>query len=262
MIARVRELCQRDARLDAAMMYGSFVYGEGDGYSDIEFLFFFQDDAFPDLDQRVWLEQIAPVAHLYTNEHGILAAIFENLVRGEFHFHRVSEMTIAQAWPGLLTFPSLDATLIVDKSGRLTPYLQPIIGPPPARTDPQTLQFTADSFINWMLFGANVLRRGEAARALEILAIVHRFLLHMARALEGTTDHWPTPSRALEQDLSAGAYARFVGCTASLDDTALRRAYGQAWQWGAEMLDGLRARFGIAYPAELCERLGGVIGGL
>jgi lincosamide nucleotidyltransferase len=37
LIARVRALCHADERLDAAMMYGSFVYGEGDAYSDIEF---------------------------------------------------------------------------------------------------------------------------------------------------------------------------------------------------------------------------------
>ena len=37
------------------------------------------------------------------------------------------------------------------------------------------------NFVNWMLFGSNVLRRGELARALEILGIAHRYLEWMAR---------------------------------------------------------------------------------
>jgi lincosamide nucleotidyltransferase len=131
LIARVRALCRDDDCLDAAMMYGSFVYGEADAYSDIEFLFFFADEAFPAIEPRAWLEQVAPVLHLYTNEYGIIAVIFDyddHLIRGEFHFHRASEVTIAQPWRGVITFPALDRTLIVDKSGRLTPYLQAVIG--------------------------------------------------------------------------------------------------------------------------------------
>jgi lincosamide nucleotidyltransferase len=77
LITRVRDRCRDDDHLDAAMMYGSFAYGEGDAYSDIEFLLFFDDEAFPHIDRRAWLEQIAPVAHLYVNEHGITAVIFE-----------------------------------------------------------------------------------------------------------------------------------------------------------------------------------------
>jgi lincosamide nucleotidyltransferase len=256
MIARVRDLCQADDRLDAAMMYGSFVYGEFDEFSDIEFLLFFRDDALSSIDRRAWLEQIAPVAHLYTNEHGILAAIFDNLVRGEFHFHSVAEMEIARAWPGLLTFPTLDSTLIVDKSGQLRPYLEPVIGPPLDRT--AHAQFVADGFANWLLFGINVLRRGEYARALEILGIVHRHLLHMARLLEQATDHWLTPSRLVEQDLSPEAYARFAECVAAgLDADSLRRAYRAAWTWGSAMLADLGARLDITPPGDdLLARIG------
>ncbi len=245
MIARVREVCHQDARLDAAMMYGSFVFGEGDAYSDIEFLFFFTDEAFPALDRRAWLDPIAPVAHLYTNEHGITAVIFENLIRGEFHFHSVAEMDVVKAWPGVLTFPSLEATLIADKSGRLAPLLAPVIGPALPRTEAPNLQFLADSFINGALFGVNVLRRGEHARALELLLILNRLLLQMARVLEGRTEHWFIPSRALERELSPDAYERFRVCTADLDEAALRRAYAQTWSWGAAMLGTLRERYGI-----------------
>jgi lincosamide nucleotidyltransferase len=258
LIARVRALCRDDVRLDAAMMYGSFVYGEGDAYSDVEFLFFFADEAFPAIEPRAWLEQIAPVLHLYTNEYGIAAAIFDydgDLIRGEFHFHRVADVTIAQAWPGVITFPALDRTLIVDRFGRLTPYLQAVIGPPLPRADRAAVQFVADSFVNWWLFGTKVLRRGELARASELLNINHRYLLQMARVLEDRTDHWLTPSRLAERDLSAETCARLKACSAPLDEDALRRAYAAAWAWGDEMLIALRDHVGITYPAALCAKL-------
>jgi hypothetical protein len=34
MIERTRRVCREDERLAAAMMYGSFAQGEGDGFSD------------------------------------------------------------------------------------------------------------------------------------------------------------------------------------------------------------------------------------
>jgi lincosamide nucleotidyltransferase len=255
MIARMRAICAEDDRLNAAMMYGSFTYGEGDAFSDIEFLLFFEDDAFAEIDPRAWLAQIAPVDFLYVNEHGITVVIFENLIRGEFHFHRVVEMTIAQAWPGVIAFPTLEATLIVDKSGQLTPFLEPIIGPPPDRLTPPGLQFVVDGFINWCWFGFNVLRRGEHARALEILTITHRHLLHMARALARQTDHWLTPSRLAERDLPPEMYERFRACTAALDAADLRRAYVNAWTWGREMMAELGKPFGLSVPAPLCARI-------
>jgi lincosamide nucleotidyltransferase len=259
MIERVRALCREDGRVNAAMMYGSFTHGEGDAFSDIEFLLFFDDDAFASIDRRAWLEQIAPVELLFVNEFGITAVIFENLIRGEFHFHSVSEMTVADAWPGVVAFPTLEATLLVDKSGALAPYLQPLIGLPPDRSAPEKVQFAADSFIHWCWFGFNVLWRGEHARALEILGIVHRHTLGMARILEGQTDHWLTPSRSLEHDLSPETYERFRQCTAALDANSLRRAYQNVWKWGGEMMDDLRARHGITVPVQLCQRITGAI---
>jgi lincosamide nucleotidyltransferase len=263
LIQRVKDLCHTDDRIDAAMMYGSFTYGEGDAFSDIEFLLFFHDDVLPDLDQRLWLAQVAPVRGLFVNEHGITAVILQapngDLIRGEFHFDPVSKMPIAESWHGVITFPSLDSTLIVDKSGKLTPYLAPIIGPPLPRADRDSLQFIADSFVNWVLFGFNVLRRGEQARALELLNILHRHLLHMIRTLEGSTGHWLTPSRLAEQDLSPGAYARFKDCTANLDERALWRAYCNAWAWGVELLAALRDMFGIAVDDDLCRQITGMV---
>jgi lincosamide nucleotidyltransferase len=100
-----------------------------------------------------------------------------------------------------------------------------------------------------------VLRRGELARASELLNINHRHLLQMARVLEDHTEHWLTPSRLAERDLSSETCARLKACSAPLDEDALRRAYAAAWAWGDEMLIALRERVGIAYPAALCAKL-------
>src|ERR671926_323791 len=99
MIERVRELCQEEERLVAAMMYGSFAQGEGDEFSDIEFILYFDDDALGSLDQEGWVSQIAPVGLYFVNEYGVGTAIFDNLIRGEFHFDRASDISkIDESW--------------------------------------------------------------------------------------------------------------------------------------------------------------------
>ena len=66
MIERVRELCERDERVVAALMYGSFALGQGDRFSDIELYLFFEDKALEGLDEEAWIGQIAP-AELYVD---------------------------------------------------------------------------------------------------------------------------------------------------------------------------------------------------
>jgi hypothetical protein len=53
--------------------------------------------------------------------------------------------------------------------------------------------------------------------------------------IEGSTDHWQTPSKNVEHDLSLRTYRRYVACTASLADVSLARAYAAAWTWGKEL---------------------------
>ena len=253
MIERVRRLCQADPRLVAAMMYGSWTRGEGDAFSDIEFVLFFEDAALPGVDQRAWVTRIAPVELYFVNEYGNGAAVFSNLVRGEFHFDRASEMAKVSGWRETSRFPSLDATLILDRTGELTDHLRALIGPPIDRHAPDNIRFVCHSFINWTLFGANVLARGERARALEILGMMQRYLLWLVRLAEHSTAHWPTPSKALEQDISSTAYARYITCTARLDSASLSAAYRSAWSWGVELMESLATQHAIALPRSLFE---------
>jgi len=127
---------------------------------------------------------------------------------------------------------------------------------------PEKLGFVANCFTNWWLFGFNVLRRGEYARAVDILGAVQRNLLWMARAVQGRTDHWHIPSRRLEQDLSPDAYARFKTCTAPLEAPALWSAYRAAWTWGRELVAALRAQYGIDVPERLLAAIESTLSGL
>ena len=76
MIEKTRELCYKDERLVAALMYGSFALGEGDRFSDIEFYLFFEDEASEGLEEQAWVAQITPLALYYVNEFGNGSAIF------------------------------------------------------------------------------------------------------------------------------------------------------------------------------------------
>jgi lincosamide nucleotidyltransferase len=97
MIERVRELCGQDERVVSALMYGSFAIGEGDRFSDIEFYLFADHEATEGLREEAWVGQIAPLYLYYVNEFGNGTAIFENLVRGEFHFEAASDVGLVDA---------------------------------------------------------------------------------------------------------------------------------------------------------------------
>lgn len=255
LIAQLAQLCRQDNRLLAAMHYGSYTRGEADQYSDLDVMLYFADQALTKIDQRAWLNQIASVELFYVNEFGNSVAIFDNLVRGEFHFDPVSKMVDLAQYRDRVRFPALETTLIVDKNGRLAEILAPLIGPPLSHEAAIEAQYLGNSFLNWFLFGFNVLSRGEYARALEILNLVHDNLLRMARIEEGQTERWISPTKALEQDISPDAYRRFQACTAALDQAALRNAYRACWTWGTEMMERLGRRYELVWSVELIGRL-------
>jgi lincosamide nucleotidyltransferase len=256
MIERVRYLCRLDERLEAAMMYGSFAQFEGDEFSDIEFILFFYDEVLGDVNQEEWVTRIAPVELYFVNEYGNGTAIFENLIRGEFHFDRASDIQkIDESWRETDWFPSLETALVLDRTGELTCRLRSIVGPALAQGTPERIRFLCNCFINWFLFGSNLLARGELARALDLLGIVQDQLIRMIRISERSTEHWFNPSKLLEKDISEASYARFVACTANLNEEALWSAYLSAWYWGTELMSSLAEGHGVALPAALLDQL-------
>jgi lincosamide nucleotidyltransferase B/F len=262
MIEKVRQVCNEDDRLVAAMMYGSFAQGEGDRFSDIEFVLFFEDELLPHTDQEEWVAQVAPVVMYFVNEFGVGTAIFENLVRGEFHFDVASDIEkIDESWREFDWLPSLASVLILDRTGQLTQRLERVVGPPLHRDTPERAEALCHRFIDWSLFGSNLVMRGELARALEILGFVQRHLLWMIRLSEETTAHWATPSKKLEADIPEGPYARYSSCTANVDEAALWSAYLSAWAWGKELMEALSERHGFRLPDALVNRIGSGLAG-
>jgi len=118
----------------------------------------------------------------------------------------------------------VSAAVLVDRTGELTRRMETLDHAPPERDTPDTAYALAVNFLNGVLFGSQVLARGELARALEILTCgVLRHLERMARLVESSADHWPTPSRGWERDLSPETQARLRDCTAGINPVELAR---------------------------------------
>ena len=254
MVERVRELCHQDERVMSALMYGSFALGEGDRFSDIEFYLFFDDEATEGLREEAWVAQIAPVDLYYVNEFGNGTAIFENLVRGEFHFEATSDVGLVDAWESAW-FPSLESAVLVDKSGELSRRVSRLVRRPPAMDTPERALFLCRNLMNWTLMGANLLERGEYARAEAFLTLVHGHLLQAMRLVEGKSANWLSPTRRLEEDASATSYERYKECTAALEAEQLARAYASTWEWGRELMGRLAARHALTLPEALLDKL-------
>ncbi|NLY41268.1 MAG: lincosamide nucleotidyltransferase Lnu(F) [Desulfovibrionales bacterium] len=255
MIESFRKTCYEDVRIIAALMFGSFAIGEGDEFSDIEFVLFIQNDSFVNFDQCSWINSVSPVVAYFPDDFGHHTALFENGIRGEFHFMRKSDMAIISSWQGYGWFPTLDAAVLLDRSGELALHASALVGSPPKREGAPLIEGIALNLINQMLFGANLLNRGEYARAWALLSKSHENLLKLVRLHEQTTDHWPTPSRALEKDLSADSYSRYLACTSSAESRDLYGAYLKSWKWSLELFKRVVIPQNIELPATVMKHV-------
>jgi lincosamide nucleotidyltransferase len=254
-IERLTELCRADERLVAAMLYGSFGDGDGDAYSDVDVILYFEGEQAATIHQRAWVEQIMPVEIYYRNEYGNGAAVFENLVRAEFHFHPAARMSDLLQYRPIVGFRRPERAVLLDRSGELSTVIARMADGPASHDTKADVEFLANGHCNWVLFGTNVLARGNPARALEILHVVQDHLLQMVRLVEGVEQRWINPTKELEHEISPAAYRRFQAVCPPLEPEALRAAYSAAWQWGLELLERLATRHGAALPSSLIARL-------
>lgn len=260
MIERLKKACQADERLVAALMFGSFTTGEGDANSDIEFALFLCENSYEDFDARAWLSKaVGPVAAYFPDSFGHHTALFANGVRCEVHVMAESEIPVIASWKGYGWFPSLGDAVLVDRNGELSRYASELVGGPPERGGAELVENLMLNLVNLSLFGANLLNRGEWARAWALLGQVHDPLLKLARLSEGATEHWPTPSRALEQDIGAPIYARYIGCTAGADPKHLAAAYRATWGWSLELFEEVAVPLALRPPAVIVERIGALL---
>jgi lincosamide nucleotidyltransferase B/F len=140
----------------------------------------------------------------YVNEFGNGTAIFDNLVRGEFHFERASNVRLVEGWR-TSWLPSLEQALLVDKDGELSRLVGGLVRCPPDKDTAEQAghgragPVLVPRLINWTLMGSNLLKRGEYARSLAFLALVHQHLLRAVRLAERNTANLSRAPRALTQ---------------------------------------------------------------
>lgn len=259
-VARLRELAEAEPRLEGVLLYGSWTLGEADAHSDIEAYLYVRDAHADTFDGREFVGRIAPLKLAYTNMYGILAVVFDDLMRGEFHLVAAGPgIDEVPSWRGMVRLPDPGAAVLLDRDGRLAAAAGHLADPCPPEPGPTAQQLT-DELTNWTLMLAHVLERGETARAHALMhSVVAPQQLQLCRLLRGSTTHWLTPSRALEQDLPAADRDRYVATTAPAVLPAVRTAARAGWQWSRELAGEAAARWGTEVPTALHEEIGALL---
>ena len=255
LIANVKNLTESDERITACMMYGSFTKGEGDQYSDIEFYIFLKDSRTSSFDSSNWLFDVAPYLLLYKNEYGTEVVIFDNLIRGEFHFLSEIDMNIIPSFKDSGYIPDTKAMLIYDETGQLENYLSEISGARPNRLTEENANFLLCNFSNLWLMGINVLKRGEYARSLELLSQLQKNTLQLIRMAEKNADNWLNMSKNLEKEISLENYKKFAKTTARLDRDELFVAYKKALLLVMDLQSHIIEQYNLKVTRDFLERL-------
>ncbi|MCB5908705.1 nucleotidyltransferase domain-containing protein [Streptomyces pinistramenti] len=255
-VERLREAAHAEPRLDGVLLYGSWTLGEADAYSDIEAYLYVRAPHADTFDGREFIERLAPLKLAYTNMYGILAVVFDDLMRGEFHVEAADPgIDEVSSWRGTVQLPDPEAAILLDRSGRLTEAartLADFVPPEPVGT---ARQLTAE-LANWTLMLAQVLARGETARAHALLhTVVAPSQLQLCRLLRGSTAHWLTPSRNLEHDLPAADRARYAATTAAAEPAAVRAAARHSWRWSRALATEAADRWRLTLPVRLHQEI-------
>lgn len=216
-IEAVRHKAFLDEAVSAVLMYGSFIKGEGDQYSDVEFYLFCRRD----FDHRTWVADIAPLALFFQNEFGTEVAVFESLLRGEFHFMSVRDIGVVKSWEGLTSFEYADKMNLVDKDGVLAGVLSEISRERPVHNSSDHIAWLAESLINNLLMVRGQILRGEFANAQQCFQYVQKYLLWLIRLREDADNHWESPAKRLESEISSASYEAYRTCVPSLEERSL-----------------------------------------
>lgn len=248
-IAKVKELALNDEAVSAVLMYGSFTRGEGDAWSDVEFYLFCRQDVAP---AAAWVARVMPVLLFFRNEFGTDVAIFENLIRGEFHFKSMDDVTVVKTWQGLVSFEHAANMILVDKDGLLAAVFAGIDTARPKRDAPENILWLAQSLSNNLLHVQNLLFRGEAAHAHLHFQYIVKYLLWLIRLAARNDDHWEGPSKNLENEVPPARYAAYAACAPSLRPDSLRESFDNALNLAGELFAELNVPPG---PRLLLEKI-------
>lgn len=237
MINQTKFIAQQDENVSALFMYGSFTKNEGDKYSDIEFYIFLKNKE--NFSAEKWVNQIYPVALYFTNEYGSEVAIFENMIRGEFHFFKTDEIGIIKSWEEIVSFSDFDQMNLIDKDGLLTKTLNQIKIKSPDRITSENILWLSQSLLNVLLTTTNLIKRGEFAHAHQSLSNVHKYLLWLIRLANQQTQHWESPTKNLEKDIDKIWYSEYKTTTSDLNPENLKIAFQNSLKLSNTLFDKL-----------------------
>lgn len=237
MINKAKSIAQQDENVSAVLMYGSFTKNEGDRYSDIEFYIFLKSKE--NFFAEKWVNQIYPTALYFTNEYGSEVAIFENLIRGEFHFLTVNDIDVIKSWEGVVAFSDFDQMNLIDKDGFLIETLNQIKTKLPNRITNENILFLSQSLLNVLLTTNNLIKRQEYAHAFQSLSNIQKYLLWLIRIATKQTQHWESPTKSLEKDIDKEWYSEFRLTTSDLDTDNLITAFQNSLSLSKKLFDEL-----------------------
>ena len=181
---------------------------------------------------------------LFYPEFGTQVAVFDNLIRGEFHFLPASQVNTVEGFVAAGYFPDVDSMLLYDGDGKLTEAAACLRGVQPAFGKAEAEEIV-NNLLNYLLYGSNVLLRGEYARSLEVLFFAQRLYLQGIRLLENAAEHFINPNKNLEGEISEEAYRAYAGCTCGLDPAAISVAYANMLGEGKTLAAKLAERYGF-----------------
>lgn len=217
LIEKVKNTSLTDPRISAVLMYGSFIKGEGDRYSDIEFYIFYNQD----FDHKEWVNQIHITKIFFINEFGTEVAIFSNWIRGEFHFLPIQDINIIQSWEKHISFEYYKNMIIVDKEDKLANALFLIDKIRPSHSSQEEINWICESLLNNMLMIKGLILRGEFAHAQQAFQYIQKYLLFLIRLESDADNHWESPTKKIEQEISEEWYNIYKQCVPIVDRSDL-----------------------------------------
>jgi len=226
MIERVRQIALKNENISAVLMYGSFTKGEGDQFSDIEFYIYYKTEKVPD--KLRFVSQIAPVSLFFANEFGTDVAVFDNMIRGEFHFHPISDIEDIKTWAEIISFEFKDNMNLIDKDGILSDVLNSIPPAKPLRDAPENIEYLAQNLINNLIFVNNLILRGEYTHAHHLFWFIQRYMLWLMRLHLNKDNHWEAPTKRLEVDIPDEWFLKYKQCVPTLEKESLQESFKSA----------------------------------
>lgn len=221
LINKTKLLAVEDTNISSVLMYGSFIKGEGDKFSDVEFYIFYNKD----FSHEEWVNKICRTLLFFTNEFGTEVAIFENMIRGEFHFLPIQEINIVKSWEGILSFEYHKEMILVDKNNSLTKILSSIDKKRPQHSSQHSIDWIYMSQLNNLIMVRGLIERGELAHAQQCFQYIQKYLLYLIRIEVNADNHWESPTKKLESEVPTEWYIVYKNCIPTLNEVSLREKF-------------------------------------